>query len=55
MSVKQRAQLEIARESSKLKQTSAVEEARRQLQSQLSTLKSQQLAAYWEEYVLKMT
>jgi hypothetical protein len=44
----------MARESHKLKQMSAVEEARRQLQSQLSTLKSQQLAAYWEEFVLRI-
>lgn len=53
LSVKQRAQLEMARESSKMKQSSSVEEALRQLQSELPTLKSQQLAVYWEEYVLK--
>lgn len=55
LTVKQRAQLEMARESYKLKQTPLMEEARRQLQNQLSAMKSQQLAAYWEEYVLRMS
>lgn len=55
LSVRQRAQLEAARESYKLKQTSAAEEMRKQLQSQLSTLKAQQLAAYWDEFVLKIS
>jgi len=55
LSVRQRAQLEMARESYKLKQTYSAEEMRKQLQSQLSTLKSQQLAAYWDEFVLKIS
>ncbi len=54
LSVRQRARLEMARESYKLKQTSSTEEMRKQLQSQLSTLKAQQLAAYWDEFVLKI-
>jgi hypothetical protein len=54
LSIRQRAQLEMARENSKLKQISPVEEARRQLRSQLSTTKAQQLDAYWEEYVSTM-
>lgn len=54
LSVKQRAQLEMARESYKLKQTTTAEEERKQLQSQLSSLKAQQLTAYWDEFVLKM-
>lgn len=53
LSVKQRAQLEMARESYKLKLTTAAEEERKHLQSSLSSLKSQQLAAYWDEFVLK--
>ena len=44
----------MARESYKLKQTTTAEEERKQLQSQLSLLKAQQLAAYWDEFVLKM-
>jgi len=54
LSVKQRAQLEMARENFKLMRASQVEEARRQLQSQLSPTKAHQLAAYWEEYVARM-
>lgn len=54
LSIRQRAQLEMARENSKLRQASLVEEARKQLISQLPPLQSQQLAAYWDEFVLKM-
>ncbi len=54
LSIKQRAQLEMARENNKLKRAIAVEDVRKQLTSQLSILKAQQLAAYWDEYVLKM-
>lgn len=55
LSVRQRAQLEMARESYKLKQTLTAEEMRKQLQSQLSILKVHQLAAYWDEFVLKIS
>lgn len=54
LSVRQRLLVEIARENNKLKQLSPVSEVQKQLTSQLSTLKSQQLAVYWDEYVLKM-
>lgn len=54
LSIKQRAQLEAARENYKLKQTAVAEAVRQRLQSQLSPLKSQQLAAYWDEFVIKM-
>lgn len=54
LSIKQRAQLEMARENNKLKRAIGVEDVRKQLTSQLSVLKAQQLAAYWDEYVLKM-
>lgn len=53
LSIKQRAQLEMARENAKLTQMSAVEEIRHDLTAHLSATKAQQLAAYWEEYVLK--
>lgn len=52
LSVKQRAQLEAARESYKIQQMSAAEDIRKLLQSQLSTLKAQQLGAYWEDFVI---
>ena len=54
LSIKQRAQLEMARENFKLNQQSATEEIRKQLQTQLSVTKAQQLAAYWDKYLLKM-
>jgi hypothetical protein len=54
LSVRQRAQLETAREDIKLQRASAAEDIRRQLSVQLSVLKAQQLAAYWDEYVVKM-
>ena len=54
LSIRQRVQLEMARENYKLKRASIAEDARKQLMSQLSTLKAQQLAAYWDEFVLKM-
>lgn len=53
LSVRQRAQLEMARENIKLKRESAAEDIRRQLSSQLPVLKAQQLAAYWDEYLVK--
>lgn len=54
LSIGQRAEIEMARENNKLKRLSAVEESRKRLMSQLSELKIQQLAAYWDEYILKM-
>lgn len=54
LSVKQRAQIEIARESYKTQRMSAAEEILKLLQSQLSVLKAQQSAAYWDEFMLKM-
>lgn len=54
LSIRQRAQLEMARENGKLKQISLVEDIRKQLMRQLSPLKAQQLATYWDEFLLKM-
>lgn len=54
LSIKQRTQLEVARENYKLNQISVVEDIRKQLKSQLSTTKAQQLETYWNEYLLKM-
>lgn len=53
--VRQRLQIEIARENSKLKQLLSVSETQKQMISQLSPLKAQQLAAYWDEYIINLS
>lgn len=54
LSVKQRAQLEMAREHVKLGETARAGDVRRQLEGQLSTTKAMQLDAYWDDYVVHM-
>ncbi len=54
LSIKQRAMLELARENAKAGNSGKVEELKNQLRQELSTLKTQQLTAYWDEYVIKM-
>lgn len=53
LTVKQRARLEIARERARLGDEAAANEVRRQLTTELSPLKSAQLAGYWDEFLLK--
>ena len=52
LTIKQRLNLEMARENYKLKQTSSAENIFRQLREQLPIQKSKQLEAYWEDYVV---